>query len=149
MKSPFGRRETDVMVPTGRRPRLTLGLLLTAVAWTGVGCGPITATSAIADASVALDGARGAKAPQFAVYEFVSAELYLRKAREEEGLSDFQAAINFARVAEGFAAKAKARASQRTRQGMAPETAAPAAATPLGEPADLPANDGLPSGGHL
>ncbi|MCA9542820.1 MAG: DUF4398 domain-containing protein [Myxococcales bacterium] len=115
-----------------------------------VGCGPISATSAIHDASVAIDAARGAKAPQFAVFEFVSAELYLRKAREEEGYSDFQAAVNFARKAEAMAAHAKTRATARTRKGMAP---APAPGGGLGvePPVDElePPQDGMPTGSSL
>lgn len=136
--------------------RLTLSMVLAAGMLAG--CGPISATSAIHDASVAIESARGAKAPQFAVYEFVSAELYLRKAREEEGYSDFQAAIDFARKASTLATRAKTRATSRTRQGMQPApsgamepTRRPAAVVPDQPPADElpPPSDGLPSGSSL
>ena len=71
------------------------------------GCGPITATTAIAKATVAVEAAEGANAEKYAVYEFLSAREYLRKAKEEEGYSDFQAAIDLAKAALDFAEKAR------------------------------------------
>ncbi|MEZ4471279.1 MAG: DUF4398 domain-containing protein [bacterium] len=99
------------------------------------GCGPVIATQAINDATVALEGARGANAEALAVYEFVSAETYLRKAREEEGYSDFQAAVDLARKARFLADEARRRALAGGR------------ALPMGEEPDAPVGDA--PGSHL
>jgi len=71
------------------------------------GCGPITSTTAIAKATVAVEAAEGANAENYAIYEYLSAREYLRKAREEEGYSDFQAAIDLAKKAREFAEMAR------------------------------------------
>ena len=71
------------------------------------GCGPITSTTTIAEATVAVGAADGVEAEKFAVYEYTSAHQYLRKAREEEGYSDFQAAIDLAKKAREFAEMAR------------------------------------------
>ncbi|MBU0553808.1 DUF4398 domain-containing protein [Myxococcota bacterium] len=86
-----------------------------------VGCGPITATTAIAEATVAIEAARGAQADQFAKYEFTRAQAHLWKAKEEEGYSDFQDAVNLAREAKVFAEKAKARAMARPERALLPK----------------------------
>lgn len=107
-------------------------------AWLGfillfaVGCGPITATTAIAEATVAIEAAKGAQADQFAKYEFNRARAHLWKAKEEEGYSDFQDAITLARESKVFAEKAKARSMNRQESAANPRRRpAPAApATP-------------------
>ena len=50
-------------------------------------CGPLSAHTAIAKAHISLEAAKGAQADQYAIYEFKRAQLYLWKAREEEGRS--------------------------------------------------------------
>lgn len=75
-----------------------------------VGCGPVTTTQRVADATVSVEAARGVESEQLATFEYVSAVEYLRKAREEEGYSDYQNAIDLAVAAREFADKAKARA---------------------------------------
>ncbi len=85
---------------------LRAGLFLSILAGL-TGCGPITSTTTIAKATVALDAAEGASAEKYAVYEYMSAREYLRKAKEEEGHSDFQAAIDLAKKAIEFAEKAR------------------------------------------
>ena len=89
-----------------------------AVAAFGVGCGPIESTAVIADASVALSGARTAEGEKFAPYEFTSAELYLEKAREERGYADFEVAIDYARKARDFARQAQAKSLKAVRQDV-------------------------------
>jgi hypothetical protein len=115
------------------------------------GCGPITTTTTLGDATIAIEAARGAQADRFAVYEFVSAESYFRKAREEQGLSDFQAAINFANKAEAFAIRAKARAQAKT--GAVNAVDQTPAVTPTGPssvtPNRKPSTDAMPSGSSL
>jgi hypothetical protein len=75
-------------------------------------CGPIISTSSLHDASEAVERARDLNADELAIYEFTSAEAYLEKAREEWGYSDFQHAIDYARLALEFADRARYRASQ-------------------------------------
>ncbi|MHC4838024.1 MAG: DUF4398 domain-containing protein [Planctomycetota bacterium] len=113
------------------------------------GCGPGTSTTRISEATVAIEAARVVDADRFAVYEFVRAVEYLKKAREEEGYSDFQAAINLALDAREFAEKARARALASPERGSETPAAAPAPG-PFESPseADEP-NDGVPSGSSL
>lgn len=86
-------------------------------------CGPVSTTLVLQDAETALEGARGAGADHFAAFEFVSAEEYLRKAREEEGYSDFQVAITLATQARKFAEAAHERALKNPSRGTLPPAA--------------------------
>ncbi|HYX93095.1 MAG TPA: DUF4398 domain-containing protein [Myxococcaceae bacterium] len=70
-------------------------------------CGPIRSTSYLIDADVALQAARTAGADQYAPFEFTSAQLYLLKAREEVGYSDYEVALDFAKKASKFANEAR------------------------------------------
>lgn len=90
--------------------RLLLALLLLA---TLPACGPIQSTSALIDADVEIEAARAAGAATSAVYEFVSAEAYLHKAREEVGYAQYELAADFA---------AKARDTARVARKKALET---------------------------
>ena len=74
------------------------------------GCGPITAHSVIRDAIVAVEAAESAGAKDGAPYEYYSAQSYLKKAREEEGYSDYQAAVDLAKQSIKFADEARAKA---------------------------------------
>jgi len=78
-------------------------------------CGPLGAHSAIARAHIALEAAEAAEAERFAVFEYRSAQLFLRKAKEEEGYSSFQEARDFAKMANQLADKARARALQNKK----------------------------------
>jgi|GEM_PF-839432 len=78
-------------------------------------CGPLGAHSSIAKAHIALEAAEAANAERYAVYEYRSAQLYIKKAKEEEGYSSFQEAIDFARKATELANKARGRALQNKR----------------------------------
>lgn len=78
------------------------------------GCGPTAAHAAIADAHVAIEAARGARADTFAVFEFTCAVEHLRKASEEEGYADFDAAMRLADISHTFADQARLRALGRT-----------------------------------
>ena len=51
-----------------------------------------------------------------APYEYYSALEYLRKAREEVGFSDYEAAVDFAREARSFARKARDIALNRAQE---------------------------------
>ena len=79
------------------------------------GCGPIEAMAVINDAEVALAGARAARAFDHSPYEYVTAELYLEKAREERGFAHFGTAVRYGRKAAQSAREAQANAMQNVR----------------------------------
>ena len=73
-------------------------------------CGPIQSTAALIDADVEIEVARAAGAPQSATYEFVSAEVYLHKAREVSGRAEYETATRLAVRAQAFAKEARKKA---------------------------------------
>ena len=80
-------------------------------------CGSILSSSEISAASTALEQAEAASAEELALYEFVSAQEYLGKARAEWGRSDFQQAVDYARRAQSFAVLAYERARRAVNIG--------------------------------
>ena len=78
-----------------------------------LGCGPITSATAIKEAKVAIAEADSAGAVNGAPYEYYSAVERLKKAREEQGYSDFQAAVDLAVEAKRLAIVAKKRLRRR------------------------------------
>lgn len=62
----------------------------------GMGCGPVQSTAYLLDAAVQLEAARTAQAEKYAPYEWTAGNLYLHKAREEVGYSDFEEAVAYA-----------------------------------------------------
>ncbi len=120
--------------PASVRPRwraiARMALALASATLVVPGCGPVLATREVAEAEVALEAARAARAEVLAVYEFTAADVTLTKAREEEGYSDFQAAIDLARRAKGLADEARRRAlvapaSLPAAPPMSPSSGAP------------------------
>ena len=95
--------------------RLGNTLLVVAVALLG-GCGPVEYTAVILDASEAISEARAADAHVNAPYEYYYAKEHIRKAREEAGYADYQAAIELGRTAEEYATKARDIARNRRRE---------------------------------
>lgn len=83
--------------------------LLLAAAVCGLSaCGPITYFSQVSRTAAAeVSAARVAGAEKLAPYEYTSAVLYLAKAHEEAGHSDWQAAIKLGRVATEQATRAR------------------------------------------
>lgn len=98
------------------RVRSAIACLLLALS----ACGPTTAHLAIAEAQVALEAARGARAETYAIFEYTSAVEHLRKASEEEGYSDFDAAARLAGKALDYAKAARQRALSRGAPGAVP-----------------------------
>src|SRR4051794_32745451 len=86
---------------------MTRLVALLVVTGTLCACGPIQSTAYLLDADVALEAARTARAEQYSPYEFTAAKLYLLKAREEVGYSDFEVAVDFAKKARKFANEAR------------------------------------------
>ena len=97
--------------------RLLLALPALAVL---AGCGPIQSTAALIDADVAIEAARAAGAPQTSPYEFNGAEVYLQKAREVSGRSQYEAATKFAAKARDLAREARNNALAATNREEAP-----------------------------
>jgi len=87
--------------------RLLLALLLIASL---AACGPIQSTSALVEADVEIEAARAAGAATTATYEFISAEAYPRKAREEVGYAQYEIAADFAAKARDVAREARKKA---------------------------------------
>lgn len=94
---------------------LRKSLLVVAVVLLG-GCGPVEYTAVILDASQALAEARTADAHVNAPYEYYYAKEHIRKAREEAGYADYQAAIELGRTAEEYATKARDISRNRRRE---------------------------------
>jgi len=107
------------------RPAACLLVLLAA------GCGPVRATSVIGDAEAAVASARAAGGEKLAPYETISAELYLAKAREEQGRAQYGAARELAEQSLRFAREAIERAGEgrSSRSGGSPAPASPATVT--------------------
>ena len=99
-------------------------------------CGPIGATSVIGDAEIAVARAHTADGDRYAIYETTAADLYLQKAREEQGAAQYGAAMDLAHKAVALAEVAARKTAEAKRN---PNASAPAA--PLGQqrPAPPPA----------
>ena len=79
-------------------------------------CGPVQSTAYLMDADVQLEAARTAQADKLAPYEWTAANLYLHKAREEVGYSDFEQAVTYAQKAAKFALAAREVAMKSARR---------------------------------
>ena len=73
-------------------------------------CGPIKSTAFLLDAEVQIEAARTAGADKLSPYEWTAANLYIHKAREEVGYSDFEAGVEYAGKASKFANDARDKA---------------------------------------
>jgi hypothetical protein len=62
------------------------------------------------DADAQLEGARAAGAEKNATYEWTLAQMYLHKAKEQVGRSQYETAINYAQQSLKYSAAAKQRA---------------------------------------
>jgi hypothetical protein len=107
-------------------------------------CGPVGATSVIHDAEVAAARAHAADGDRYAIYETTSADLYLQKAREEQGRARYGEAAQLARKSIDLAEQASQKASAQRASGPSP--VAPRATiqhtTPASKPS--PASTGKP-----
>ena len=98
-----------------------LGFLACAlgVSAAGLGCGPIGSTSLISDAEIAVARAHAADGDTRAIYETTSADLYLQKAKEEQGHARYGPAMELAKRSVELAEAATLKAAQQ-RTGAAP-----------------------------
>ena len=94
------------MIPTRLR-RLPLALAFLVLP----ACGPVQSTAQLLDADAQLRAAREAGAEEHAPYEWTAATLYLQKAREEVGYSEYDVALQYARKSARFAVEAREKAT--------------------------------------
>jgi len=85
-----------------------------------IGCGPVLATSVIDDAEVADLRAHAADGEKYALYETTLADLYLAKAKEEQGHARYSAARDLATDALKFAQDATKKAGERRAADTSP-----------------------------
>ena len=97
--------------------RRSLPLLLAAAA---VGCGPLLATNVVDDAEVALARAHAAEGDEYAPYETTLAELYLVKAKEEQGYAHYSDARDLGGEALRHAEAATRKAAEHRTSADAP-----------------------------
>jgi hypothetical protein len=91
-------------IPTTCTVARRLGWVAAALALAG--CGSVSASSAISDATRDLRESEAQKAPEYAVYYYARAESYLAKAKECNGMGQFQVATEYARTSQGATEKA-------------------------------------------
>lgn len=87
-----------------RLPAQLIWLLLAAVMG-GAGCGAVSASSALNEANRDLREAQAQQADKYAPYYYTRAESYLQKAKELNGMGQFQVAAEYARVSQEAADK--------------------------------------------
>src|SRR3979490_1707021 len=87
-----------------------------------LGCGPLRATSVINDAEGALARAHAAEGEKYALYETTLADLYLAKAREEQGHAHYADAAALAADALKYAEAATRKAAERPPPAAGPPT---------------------------
>jgi hypothetical protein len=81
-------------------------------------CGPVQSSTLIVDAQAELAAAQTAGGDRHAPFEYVAAEEYLHKAREEQSYADFEVSVELARKSRICARAAKLIAERATRTGM-------------------------------
>ena len=84
------------------------------------GCGPVAATAVIDDAEAALARAHAAEGEKYALYETTLADLYLVKAREEQGHARYAEASHLGSEALRYAEAATRKAAERRTSATAP-----------------------------
>jgi hypothetical protein len=112
--------------------RCVVASLLAAAA---AACGPVAATSLIADAAAATARAHAEGGDTYALYETTSADLYLQKAREQSGHARYADAAALARASRDFANQAAQKAA--AQRGLGPLSPPPPLVVPPGA-ADAP-----------
>lgn len=81
-------------------------------------CGPVQSQTLIIDAAAELAAADTAEAAKLAPFEYVAAEAYLHKAREEQSYADYEVAVDFAKKSRACAKVARMLAEAKTKEAM-------------------------------
>jgi len=121
-----------------------IGLLMTA-------CGPVQSTSLIIDAQAEIAAAKTANAQDLSPFEYVAAEAYLHKAREEQSYSDFQVSVEYAEKSLNCARVARMRAEASARESLGttrPTRATKTKCLPGPVRTNLPPADEEPAAGY-
>jgi hypothetical protein len=105
------------------------------LALAALACGPISATSVIGDAEVALARAHAAESEKYAPYETTLADLYLVKAREEQGHAHYSEASQLAADAVKYASAATKKAAESRAGTATPPTPTANIQRPVAPPA--------------
>lgn len=109
-------------------------------------CGPVNATNVLGDAEVANIRAHAAEGEKYALYETTLADLYLQKAKEEQGHAHYSEAEALGADALRYAQLATRKAAERRTADTAPAPTAtiqhPAIAPP---PERKPATEAPPA----
>ncbi len=93
---------------------------LTACLLAVIGCGPVRATTVIDDADAAVSRAQAGEGEKYALYEMTLADLYLVKAKEEQGHARYTEAAQLGSEALRFADAAMRKAAERRTSAEAP-----------------------------
>lgn len=106
-----------IMMVKQKQGWLWVGLLC--VVCSVMACGPIQSSTQIGDAMEAIKAAeaKDVEAWKWACFDYYAATLYLKKAREEAGFADFEAAATLAAKAARHAKEATKLARIRQAQG--------------------------------
>jgi hypothetical protein len=86
---------------------------LTSFALLAAACGPVTASSVIDDAEAAAARAHASEGEKYAAYDTTLADLYLQKAREEQGHAHYGDAEELAEQSQKFARDASKKAAEK------------------------------------
>jgi hypothetical protein len=101
-------------------------LIACSLALSAAACGPIGATSVIGGAEVATARAHAADGDKYATYETTAADLYLQKAREEQGYAHYSAAMDLAEKSTEYAEAATKKAGEAKKDPNAQTSPPPA-----------------------
>lgn len=104
---------------------LARGALLGVALGAAAGCGAVSASTALNEAGRDLREAQQQQADKFAPYHYTRAETYLRKAKELNGMGQYQVAGEYARVSQEASTKSLEVARVNKEQAARREKFAP------------------------
>lgn len=104
---------------------LARGALTCAALAAAAGCGAVSASTALNEAGRDLREAQQQQADKFAPYHYTRAETYLRKAKELNGMGQYQVAGEYARVSQEASTKSLEVARVNKEQAARREKFAP------------------------
>jgi hypothetical protein len=107
-------------------------------------CGPVAATSVIDDADAALARAHAAEGEKYALYETTLADLYLAKAKEEQGHARYSEAQQLGSEALKYAQAATKKAAERRTSAGGPPTPQATVQHPSSTPVPTPTPPPVP-----
>jgi acyl CoA:acetate/3-ketoacid CoA transferase alpha subunit len=103
----FRARDTETRLADSR------AALIVALAAAATACGAVSASSVIGDAEDAVARAHSREGEKYALYETTLADLYLVKAREEQGHAHYSDAEDLADASRKYADQAAKKAADR------------------------------------